>query len=318
MTPPVPRAGGILNVAKPSGPTSHDVVNRVRRLLGVRRVGHSGTLDPLAEGVLLVGVGAATRLLEYLHDLPKRYRAGLRFGEVTDTHDVTGTVLSTSDASPLKAAAVEAALPAFRGEIFQVPPMFSAVKVGGERLYERARRGEVVERAARRVTIHEIALHDFRHIQPLAGYLPRAEAVLDILCSSGTYVRTLCHDLGQALGTGATMTELTRTAIGSFTLAAAVPLDELARRVSEGEPLPWISPAEAVAHLPTVTVDSARAAALRQGKWVVLSNVVAAPRARILDPDGQLVAIGRTGAEEQDSDGCLAPEKVFPPADADP
>src|SRR5581483_9813166 len=194
--PPIPPPGGLLNLAKASGPTSHDVVARVRRLLGVRRVGHSGTLDPLAEGVLLVGVGPATRLLEYLGDLPKRYHAGIRFGQSTDTQDVTGTVLDTVDTLSLAKAQVEAALGAFRGETEQLPPMYSAVKVAGERLYERARRGEVVERSPRRVRIDELVLTEFR-----PG--PAAEGALEVACSSGTYIRTLCHDLGHSLGVGA-------------------------------------------------------------------------------------------------------------------
>src|SRR5438067_2064421 len=153
---------GLLNVYKERGPTSHDVVASLRRLLGERRVGHSGTLDPMAEGVLLILVGQATRLVEYLNTLPKTYRAALRFGQVTDTQDATGTVLGERDASGLTAADVERAAARFRGEIEQVPPMYSAVKLAGRPLYERARRGEVIERAARHVTIHRLEVSDFQ------------------------------------------------------------------------------------------------------------------------------------------------------------
>jgi tRNA pseudouridine55 synthase len=297
---------GVLNVAKPSGPTSHDMVARLRRLLGVRRIGHSGTLDPLAAGVLLLCVGPATRLVEYLNDLPKTYHATVRFGCVTETQDSTGTLLAEADASGLTAERVAAALAGFRGKILQTPPMYSALKVGGRRLYERARQGEVVERQPRQVTVYALDLREFR---PGAA----AGARIEVTCSAGTYVRTLCHDLGARLGPGATMSALTRTAIGPFTLAQAVSLEELARRREMGEPLPWIPLAEAVAHLPAFRVDAAQAAALRQGKRLQLVGGAAEGPLRLLDTAGALVAIGRPAPAG--SVIHIAPEKVFLEAD---
>src|SRR5437867_3727843 len=242
---------GVLNVDKPAGPTSHDVVARVRRLTGTRRVGHAGTLDPAATGVLVVLVGVATRLAEYLTELPKRYEAVIRFGLRTDTQDTTGTVLSEADASALTEADVEAALAPFRGEILQTPPMVSAVKVEGKRLYELARRGETVERAARPVTIHELRLEEFHPGREAWGRLV-------VGCSSGTYVRTLCADLGEALGCGAAMAALRRTAIGPFDLSGAVSLEELEQAVANGRLKDHLlPPAAAVAHLPAVMVNAA-------------------------------------------------------------
>jgi tRNA pseudouridine55 synthase len=294
---------GLLNVYKPSGPTSHDVVARLRRLLGTRRVGHSGTLDPLADGVLLIAAGPATRLLEYLNDLPKRYAASLRFGLVTDTQDITGTVLEERDAGGLTREQVETAAAGFAGALEQVPPMYSAVKVGGQPLYERARRGEIVERAARRITIYRLEVTAFR-----PGPAPEAE--IDVECSSGTYVRTLGHDLGAALGPGATMTRLTRTAIGPFRIEAALSPDDLAQRQAAGEPLPWIAPLDAVAHLPVIRVDADQALALRQGRAIPVPDASQGKHLALLDAAGQLVAIGRS---EGAIDGFrVAPEKVFP------
>jgi tRNA pseudouridine55 synthase len=253
---------GVLNVDKPAGPTSHDVVARVRRLAGTRRVGHAGTLDPAATGVLVVLLGVATRLAEYLTELPKRYEAMIRFGLRTDTQDTTGTVLTESDASALTAAAVEAALARFRGEILQTPPMVSAVKVEGKRLYELARRGETVERAARPVTIHELSLTEFH-----PG--PAAWGRLVVGCSSGTYVRTLCADLGEALGVGAAMGALRRTRIGPFRVEEAVSLEALSRAVDEGRlGEVMLPPGAAVAHLPAVTVGEPERERLLHGMAV--------------------------------------------------
>jgi tRNA pseudouridine55 synthase len=300
----------VLNVYKASGPTSHDVVARARRLLGIRRVGHSGTLDPMADGVLLIAVGAATRLVEYLTELPKTYRAVARFGLTTDTQDITGTPVSEQDASVLTRAAIERAVGQFTGWIVQTPPMFSALKVAGRPLYERARRGEEIERVARPVLIRRLEILDFR-----PG--PAAEASFEVECSSGTYVRTLCHDLGAALGAGATLARLTRTAIGPFTLQAATPPERLEELQQAGIPLPWIAPAQAVAHLPSLTVSAEQAVALRHGRRIAAVSRPAAPVVRLLDLHGSLVATGRCLPQEvQDGDTiAVAPEKVFPPAD---
>jgi tRNA pseudouridine55 synthase len=210
---------GVLAVDKPAGMTSHDVVDRVRRRLGTRKVGHAGTLDPDATGVLIVGVGRATRLLSYAQESPKRYRALARFGTSTTTQDASGEVIAER-ATHIGREDVEREIKRFVGDIEQVPPMVSAVKIGGERLYKKARRGEEIERKPRPVTIYELNLIDLVEREP-------PEAVLDVVCSAGTFVRTLIHDLGEALGCGAHMVELRRTETGGFTEDDVVPLEDV-------------------------------------------------------------------------------------------
>jgi tRNA pseudouridine55 synthase len=210
---------GLLVINKPIGLTSHDVVNKVRWLSGIRRVGHAGTLDPLASGVLLLAVGRATRLIEYLVGRSKRYQAVVRLGQETDTYDREGEVVAERPVQ-VTDSQLEAALERFRGPIEQVPPMFSAVKQGGQPLYRLARRGQAVERPARAITIYELSLLDWRP----------PEIELLIHCSSGTYIRSLAHDLGQVLGCGGHLATLRRLAVGDFTLDQAVPLPVLDRK----------------------------------------------------------------------------------------
>ncbi|HEU4333119.1 MAG TPA: tRNA pseudouridine(55) synthase TruB [Candidatus Eisenbacteria bacterium] len=242
-------------VDKPESWTSHDAVARMRRILGERRVGHAGTLDPFATGLLLVAEGRATALLGALGLLPKRYRATVRLGVATDTQDRTGTPLPRASAAFPSVAAVDEALPAFRGALLQTPPLYSAVKVEGERLYKKARRGEDVERVAR--PIHVYAL------ERVAADLP--DVTLDLTVSRGTYVRTLAHDLGERLGCGAHLAALRRTAIGPFTVeGAGSPArdggwDEAAFRARER------TPAEAVSFLPRVRLTPEESARLRHG-----------------------------------------------------
>lgn len=206
---------GILIVDKPAGMTSHDVVARCRKALGIRRIGHAGTLDPDATGVLVLGVARATRLLQFLEAHEKTYVTTFVLGVETTTLDASGDVVETKDASSISKSDVESALARFRGEIQQVPPMVSAIKVGGERLYEKARRGETVERAPRHVTIHELTLESFD------------PPTLRIRCSKGTYIRTLVADLGTALGVGAHIATLRRTACGPYDESAATPLADV-------------------------------------------------------------------------------------------
>jgi tRNA pseudouridine55 synthase len=215
-----PDVSGVLVVDKPAGMTSHDVVARARRALGIRRVGHTGTLDPAATGVLVCAVGRATRLVQFMQRGPKTYAATLVLGRETDSQDADGTIVAEADASAVTEADVCAALGAFVGDIEQVPPMVSAVRVDGERLHERARRGEVVEREARSVTVHDLVLDQF-----VPGSL--ATVSLLVTCSAGTYVRTLAHDLGQRLGVGGSLTALRRLATGGFDLEDALGLDEV-------------------------------------------------------------------------------------------
>jgi tRNA pseudouridine55 synthase len=211
---------GVVVVDKPAGMTSHDVVDEMRKLFGTRRVGHAGTLDPDATGVLVIALGKATKLLPYAADSDKSYTATARFGTTTSTQDASGQELSRADASSLTEEDVARTLARFRGDIEQIPPMVSAVKVGGERLYKKARRGEEVERQPRKVHVAGFDLTAFT-----AGTQP--EATLEITCSAGTYVRTLVHDLGHAVGTGAHMTGLRRTRVGGFSEADAIPLQQV-------------------------------------------------------------------------------------------
>jgi tRNA pseudouridine55 synthase len=282
--------GGVLAVDKPVGPTSHDAVAAVRRALGTRQVGHTGTLDPFASGLLLVCFGPATRLAEYLTPLPKTYRAVMRLGEATDTDDRTGRVVAASDAwRELAEARVRAALERQVGEIEQLPPRFSAKKVDGERMYAAARRGEEVERKPSRVVIHRMEVVEVR--------LPEVE--FEVECGSGTYIRAIARDAGEALGVGGHLAELRRTRMGAHSVDAAVPLDALgdAERVLAAA----LSPAEAVAHLPRVEVDAAGAAALGHGRALPApADAPAGVPLALVAADGALLAIGeRTGDRVQ-------------------
>ena len=209
---------GILLVDKPQDWTSHDVVAKLRGVFGERRIGHSGTLDPLATGLLVVFLGRATKAVEFSEAAEKEYVAHLRLGMVTDTQDITGSVISTSDSVPGRAE-VETVLRQFCGEIQQIPPMYSAIKINGQKLYDIARRGGEVERRPRRITIHELSL-----LGEESG-----DYVLRIRCSKGTYIRTVCHDIGQALGCGGVMTALRRTRVGAYDVQNAYSVSVLSQ-----------------------------------------------------------------------------------------
>jgi tRNA pseudouridine55 synthase len=289
---------GILNVNKPPGETSFSVTRSVRRLTGVRHVGHAGTLDPAAEGVLPILIGAATRLADFTHEWPKAYLAKVQLGANSDTYDREGTVTLVPDAvlpSPLELAAV---LPHFLGDIQQIPPMYSAVKQAGEPLYRKARRGETVERPAR--TVHVIRL-SLRCYEPDSG---RAE--LEIECGKGMYVRSLVHDLGVRLGCGAYLTGLTRTAFGPLRLVDAVQLRDLMAASADWPRfvLPMDLP---LRQWPAVTLESARAHAVRQGQPVAVPEAHGLGRHRVLDGAGNLLAWG-----EVDPARTLQPRAVFP------
>ncbi len=246
--------GGVLAVDKPAGPTSHDVVARARKALGERRVGHTGTLDPFATGLLMLCVGKATRLAEYLTGLDKTYEAVARLGAATDTLDPEGEVVAESDGwKDLTPASVEAALGALRGDLDQIPPAYSAKKIAGEAAHRRVRRGEEVALEPRRVTVHELEL----------TRLELPEVAFRVRCSSGTYVRALARDLGEALGVGAHLTALRRTAVGPFGVGGAVSLEDLeAGRVPERA---WRTPLEALARFPRREVDADVATRLAHG-----------------------------------------------------
>ncbi|NLE76564.1 MAG: tRNA pseudouridine(55) synthase TruB [Chloroflexi bacterium] len=292
---------GFLNVDKPAGLTSHDVVHRVRRRSGVRRVGHTGTLDPFATGVLVVCLGQATRLAEFLADAEKEYVAVVALGRSTDTYDRTGEVVSEGDASSVSQGEVEAALMRFRGLIWQTPPAFSALKRGGVPAYRLARAGQAVQLEPRPVEIRTLTLTAW---QP-------PQVILQLTCSAGTYVRSLAHDLGQVLGCGAHLAELTRLRSGRFALTEAIPLQTLL----EAEPWPawqpWLHPlTAAVPELPAVRLEPAEVQRLVQGQAVPRQGGEGGPTAelvQVLGPDGALAALARP----DDTGDNWLPHKVF-------
>ncbi len=280
---------GIVLVDKPLGITSHDVVDRLRRRFKTRRIGHAGTLDPLGTGLLVAAVGPATRFLQYLSLEPKEYVVEIGFGRETNTYDAEGETVAELPVPDDLPAQIREVLPAFKGLITQLPPMYSAVKRDGKPLYFYARRGEEVARDPR--TIHVEAFD----IESIEGNIARAR----IVCSGGTYVRTLAQDLGQAVGCGAHLTSLTRTRAGRFTLEQAVSLDEVG-------PEHVLSLADALPPLPLVPLNAARVQAIREGQRIRVTPIPDAPTVGLLGPDGSVVGVARVMA------GTLQPECVIP------
>ena len=248
---------GFLNFHKPQGMSSHDCVGAVRRLLGIKKVGHGGTLDPLAAGVLPIAVGRATRLLPYLPE-DKAYRAVIRFGLTTTTDDLEGEILTQQAADRLTVEEIAACLPEFKGTIDQVPPAFSAIQVQGQRLYDLARKGRAVTPPSRVVTIHHLTV---QHWQP--GEQP--ELTLDIDCGPGTYIRSIARDLGDRVGTGATLAHLIRTRSGGFDLADGLSLEAVTDLV-EKQALELADPAVALGHLPAIALSADLARRWQQGQ----------------------------------------------------
>jgi tRNA pseudouridine55 synthase len=311
---------GVLIIDKPAGLTSHDVVARVRKILGERRIGHTGTLDPFATGVLVVLVGRATRLAQFLSGAEKEYEAMIRLGYGTDTGDLTGTPLPqleqlgsvpsrepTEEPPPATGEtpvplttdeAIESAIDSLRGEIHQVPPMYSAKKHQGRKLYELARRGEEIERAAVQVTVHE-----FESLRRDGRLLTRNEdgtsdLAVRVVCSAGTYVRTLAEDLGRHCGVGAHLTSLRRTRAGDFGISNAVSLETLQQKVTNLEIADHILPTDAaLSRLPFLHLTAADAARTRNGMQVRVETDSATAwvdgeKVRMRDEDGSLLAIG--------------------------
>ena len=251
-------ANGILVIDKSAGWTSQDVAAKLRGVFHERRVGHGGTLDPMATGVLPIFIGRATRAAEFLESAEKEYVAGLRLGVVTDTQDTSGNILETHPVAVTREE-VQAALRQFLGPIEQIPPMYSAIKINGQKLYELARRGQEVERKPRSITIHELEL--------LEG--ADADYLLRVRCSKGTYVRTLCHDLGRALGCGGCMSSLRRTRAGSFTLSQAVTMQQVLNFAAEQAPQQLLMPVDAVFSMhPPLIVTMGQAAKLKNGAQI--------------------------------------------------
>lgn len=289
---------GILNIDKPAGWTSHDVVAWVRRVLRIKRVGHSGTLDPLATGVLLVCVGQATRVSEFLMASPKTYRAQARLGIVTDTYDTDGEVVASQPIPELTADDLRAALAPFTGDIMQTPPAYSAIKQDGVPLHRRARRGEIVQAAPRPVRIHAITLVEF---QP--PYF-----TLDVSCDPGTYIRSLIHDLGQNLGCGAVMTGLRRTRSGSFSADEAHDLETIAEAAKSGELGRYLHPiSAALTSLTPVTVTPEAERQLRNGQAIPCLLAPAIPTGYAVAADGEVQAILTYNAANR----TWQPDKVF-------
>jgi tRNA pseudouridine55 synthase len=292
---------GLLVIDKPEGPTSHDVVARVRRLLRIPGVGHTGTLDPMATGVLPLVLGKATRLARFLTSDAKRYQAEVRLGWATDTYDRLGEQVGDSVAMDVPREQLEAALDAFRGEITQTPPSYSAKKIGGVSAHRLARRGEAVTPAAVQVTVHHLELLDFSGDR----------LTLDVHCSAGFYVRSLAHDLGAALGCGAHLTALRRTASGDLTLSQAIPLADCERDV-EAMRARVVPLSGLLTGLPAVTVNAEGERRVRHGQLLRPADLLsvlagsATEGTRVLNETGGLIAIA-----QRRPDGLLHPGLVL-------
>ncbi len=288
----MPDVEGLLYVDKPSGPSSHDVVGAIRGLAGIRRVGHTGTLDPLATGLLIVCLGRATRLAEYLTGQDKRYVATIRLGQETDTYDAEGSVVAEKPVD-ISSPQLDSALEHFSGEIEQIPPMFSAVKVDGQPLYTRARQGQTIERPSRFVSIYEIRLINWS--------LPDLE--IQVHCSSGTYIRAIAHDLGHILGCGGFLTSLRRISVGDHLLEESIPLTDLNQENLTKNIRPMDT---AVRHMPQVTFNPEQALALFHGQSVpVRTDQQPGSLFRAYDDKSHFVGIIEAGSDH------WLPRKIF-------
>ena len=285
---------GIIIIDKPQKWTSNDVVSRLRRVFNTRRIGHGGTLDPMATGVLPVFVGRATRGVEFFEHAEKTYETVLRFGITTDTEDTTGKILTEQEVH-LTREDVEGVLPNFRGDILQVPPMYSALKVNGQKLYDLARKGREVERQPRPITIHELTLLDFF----------RNEAKLRVRCSKGTYIRTLCKDIGEALGCGGCMAQLRRVQAGEYTLEGSVPLHDLLKISEAGEDVEHLlRPVDSMfASTPKLTLNQKQSRLVRNGNS--FASDAEPGKYRVYSPEGEFLALCKC------EDGVMSTIKSF-------
>lgn len=286
---------GIIIINKPQNWTSHDVVAKMRRVLREKRIGHGGTLDPMATGVLPLFVGRATRAAEYAENAEKEYIAGLKLGVITDTQDTTGSILEKHD---VKASGEELsqALRGFKGELLQVPPMYSAVKIEGKKLYEYAREGKSIKRPARRIFIKELELLSF----------DGAEASIRIVCSKGTYVRTICHDIGSLLGCGGAMSSLIRTRAGRFDISRALTIEQIEQAAEKSEAEKLLLPVDTLfLALDNLAIDKKDEIRCRNGAPINAAGV-ACGRYRVYSKDGSFLMLG-----EVRPDGKLVTVKNF-------
>lgn len=299
---------GILNINKATGMTSHDVVAKIRKLLKQKRVGHAGTLDPAASGVLPICIGQGTRVAEYLSESGKAYRAEICFGVVTDTYDAEGTILRITDASALTLAQIEEALPEFRGAQMQLPPLYSALKIQGQPAYKRMRAGEEISLEARPIEIDQLQI---------IGWQPPV-LTLDIACSKGTYIRSLAYDLGERVGYGAHLTGLVRTRSGPFTLAESISLERLAEAKERGTVAEYIFPPDrALQQYPAIYLDESTVERVLHGNAFRYDQLPAQPvadLARIYDNNGHFLAIAAWNAAQQ----IWQPKKVLETSQACP
>ena len=298
---------GTLNIKKPSGPTSFAAVDAVRRTLGAKKAGHIGTLDPSAEGVLPICLNQSTKIIQFLNGLDKRYRAVLKLGEETDTQDALGKIVSINDSSAITSNDLQEILAEFVGEIIQIPPMHSAKKKDGIRLYRLARKGVTVERNPVRVKVYALEFYEKKG----------DEVEIEVHCSSGTYIRTLCHDIGRRLGCGGHMKSLLRTQVGRFDLKDAVTPEQLDDAVQEGNANRFLLSAEEVlGFLPEATVREDRVIPVTQGRPLSKEFFETLPNRfkpgmniRVLRPDHTLLAIAEP-LTDQDAFVQLAPKSV--------
>lgn len=293
---------GILNINKPVGKTSFSIVSTVKRLTGERRVGHAGTLDPIASGVLPVCLGKGTRIVEFLLEASKVYRAQIELGVATDTHDTSGSITRQSDSSIITLDKLKQALYSFRGLIKQTPPMFSALKYKGKRLYNLAREGIYIKRERRTANIYRLELLDFK--PPLV--------TLEIECSRGTYIRSLAHDLGELLGCGAHLKELIRLSYGPFDIETAIPPNKLKDAFSNNSWRQFVHPVDTVLHnLPSVVVDYEQQQVIKNGGFMVMEHDQIADgnenKCRAYNKDGCFLAVLYFNTERSQ----WQPEKVF-------
>ncbi len=289
---------GIFNINKPTGMTSHDVVAKIRRLLQQKRVGHAGTLDPAAGGVLPICVGQATRVAEFLSESGKAYQAEIVFGVATDTYDAEGAVIATASPANVALASIEEALQHFLGPQMQVPPRYSAVKIQGQPAYKRARAGEEITLEPRPIVIYSLEV--IRWVPP--------RLTLAIECSKGTYIRSLAHDLGMQLGCYAYLDALVRMRSGPFTLSESITLEQLAAAIETNTALRYLHPVDkALEQYPAITLDAETSERVKHGNTFNISTAHSPGLARVYDPIGHFLAIASWNEEQK----TWQPEKVF-------